>query len=338
MAGSVLTEQYVDIVARNLRETMDALRAIQRQADATGEAFKRMKAASGGGGPGGGMPGVGAIAGGIGAAVGAVAGVAAAGLGGTVEMEQMGMALTNVAKEVGNLFAPALRLATDLLNMLTNTFRGTGSAGQFLLVTMSPLSAVFEVLANSRVQESLNGLMVSFGRIVTAVQPLINLMANLGASMLDVFVITPLVEFVRVLTIVASLVAEISKRAVAMIQSFGALAGFGNLFKPMDRTRSEARLNQTGTEDADGTFQRIQQAILKASGPAEVPEQQLDELKEIRKQVDAILNKFDATAGQVQAIVSYIGAIATNPTASAQGVISSGVSSISSGLASLFNR
>ena len=43
MAGSVLTEQYVDIVARNLRETMDALKAIQKQADMAGESFKKLK-------------------------------------------------------------------------------------------------------------------------------------------------------------------------------------------------------------------------------------------------------------------------------------------------------
>ena len=56
MAGSVLTEQYVDIVARNLRETMDALKAIQKQADMAGESFKKLKSQAGGVMPGGTMP------------------------------------------------------------------------------------------------------------------------------------------------------------------------------------------------------------------------------------------------------------------------------------------
>ena len=76
MAGSVLTEQYVDIVTRNLRETMDALRAIQKQADATGEALKRMKgqASSGTGAAAGVVSPKGAAPGGVGAMIGAAAG------------------------------------------------------------------------------------------------------------------------------------------------------------------------------------------------------------------------------------------------------------------------
>ncbi len=389
MAGSVLTEQYVDIVARNLRETMDALRAIQRQADATGEAFKRMRSQASGPvmpaaqqaaqpvrlpdvagpmrRPAGGAAGLGGevnalrqmqqlagmlpgalgavatAAGPVGialAAVGAALSVVGAGLAlvsqgfqGTAEMDQFGQAVQMIARELAAFFAPAVQLAADLLKQMVGIFQSTGAAGQ-QLISMLAFGPVFEVLTNGRVQAAFKGLMAAVGQLVQVMQPLLNLLANIGTKLIEAIVVEPLVLFTKGLTVAVLLMKELAERTFALARAFGLLRN--PLFNAPDQQRRQVTLQQTGTEDATSTFQRIQQAVLRAGGPKEVPEQQLTELQEIRKQVDTIVAKFDAVVGLVQTLSGGVTQAVTNPTASAQGTIANAVPGLATGLVSLF--
>jgi hypothetical protein len=340
MAGNVLTEQYVDIVTRNLRETMDALRAIQKQADATGDSFKRMKGQSSGGGSGMGgavspkaaSPGgvgamIGAAAGPIGIATAAITGIALKGLQGTAELEQFGMALTNIAREVGNLVAPALRLVTGLLNQLTATFRGTGGAGQQLLMLMSPIGVIFEALGKSSVQGAITNLFKSFGQLVTVLQPLLNVLANVNDMLLETFVVAPLVYFTKALTFAVLLMAELAKNALQVVRAVAGFAGLSRLFDAPKRGRFEATLNQTGTEDAAGTFQRIQQAVFKASAGAEgadVQDKQLSELEQIKTAVNTALTVYYQIFNTLKVGVDAVTTASSQPAQVAQGGIAAG--------------
>ena len=357
MAGSVLTEQYVDIVTRNLRETMDALRAIQKQADATGEALKRMKgqASSGTGAaasvvsPKGAAPGgvgamIGAAAGPIGIATAAVAGITLKGLQGTAELEQFGMALTNIAREIGNLVAPALRVVTEMLNRLTQMFRGTGAAGQQLLMLMSPIGMIFEVLGKSSVQGAISNLFRAFGTLVTALQPLLNLLANVNDMLIEAFVVGPLLVFVEYLSIAVLVMAELAKNAAKVVQFVAGFAGLGKLFDAPKRARLESTLNQTGTEDASGTFQRIQQAIFKASAGAEgmdVQDKQLVQLEAIANKANLIFTNIELFYKVVEGYIKEIQQGATVPAAIAQGGISAaqmGLGVLGGAINGFFNR
>lgn len=313
MGGNVLSELYVDVVQRGLQETINNLRLLQRETAKTAAAMQAMKgamsagsAANTGGAGGGvmsaaGMGGLAAAAGPLAVAAAAIASaisVITTGLRGTAELEQFGMAILNIAKEIGNVFAPILRLVTSILGQLTAAFRSTGAAGQQLMIfaVLGPVfGTLFEVLSNPTIQGALRNLVTGLAAIVTALQPMFNLLANIANELIEVFVVAPLNDFIKGLTTIALLFAELVKRAVQFAQYVGTLAGFGRLFKTPERQRFEGTLNQTGTEDAAGTFQRIQQAVFKASlsEPQSVEDKQLKELEEIKEKVAIVVTLVD---------------------------------------------
>ncbi len=354
MASNVLSEQYVDIVIRGLRETMQQLRDMQRQAGMTGDSMRKSLAQSMGGanqlprqanpvnqarpaanvGPNPLSTVGGLLPGGLGAIIGAATPVGAAaaaisaslalinqGLQGTAELEQFGMAFTNIAREVGNVFAPVVRLVTAVLNQLTGTFRGTGAAGQQFLMLMTSTGIILEVFSNPAVQSSIKGLMVSFGGLVQALQPLLNLFANIGSALLDTFVVAPLLEFTKALTFIVTLMAEMTKLAMQTAQSFASLFGMSRLFSAPQRGRFESTLNQTGTEDAAGTFQRIQQAVFKASSgePEGVEDKQLAELQAIKGAALKLIEDVQALTTAVSVGFNTVAGAATSTVQNAQG-------------------
>lgn len=376
MAGTVLSEQYVDIISRNLKETMDALRSIQRMADEAGVSFRKMRdAASESAGrtssslAGAGqaaarmrdgvadagnrgtaslaglrqaasmLPGalgsISAAAGPVGvalAAIGAAIALVTQGFQGTSEMEQFGQAMTMIAREAAALFAPAVQLAADVLKMMVGIFQGTGVAGQQLLGRLTPIGAAFEVLANPAVQTAFRGLVAAFGQLVQAAQPLLNLVANIGSVLLDVFVVGPLVQFTRALTFTVLLLKEIVSTVTRLV---GIIPGLNSLMQSPAGQRRQVTLAQTGTEDATATFQRIQEAVLRAGGPKTEEEKQTNYLSEIDAKVKEIVGKFDASIGQVQAIVSFVSQLVTNPSAAAQGVQNNAGIGLNLGLSAL---
>ena len=87
-------------------------------------------------------------------------------------------------------------------------------------------------------------------------------------------------------------------------------------------TASTIALNQTGTEDASGTFQRIQQAIFKASAGAEgmdVQDKQLEKLSEIATKANQIFTNIELFYNVVNGYIKQLEIGATVPSAIAQG-------------------
>lgn len=348
-----LDELYVDVIARGLAEVLAQLRQMQDQLGGVRTAARQMRdgvadAGNRGTASLGGLrqvasllPGVlgsiAAAAGPVGAAVAAIGAAVALvtqGFAGTSEMEQFGQALTMIAREAAALFAPAVQLAADVLKMMVGIFQGTGVAGQQLLGRLSPIATAFEVLANPAVQTAFRGLVAAFGQLVQAAQPLLNLVANIGSVLLDVFVVGPLVQFTRALTFTVLLLKEIVSTVTRLV---GIIPGLNSLMQSPAGQRRQVTLAQTGTEDATATFQRIQEAVLRAGGPKSEEEKQTNYLSEIDAKVKEIVGKFDASIGQVAAIVSFVSQLVTNPSAAAQGVMSNpavglGLSAISPAL------
>jgi hypothetical protein len=264
------------------------------------------------------------------AAIGAGLALVSQGFQGTAEMDQFGQAITMVAREMAAFFAPAVQLAADLLKQMVGIFQSTGAAGQLLLGRLSPIGVLFEVLANAGVQNAFEGLLVSVGQLVQAMQPLLNLFANLGTQIIDVFVVGPIIAFTRALTFVVLLLKEVAERAFAVARAFGLLNS--PLFNQPAQQRRQVTLQQTGTEDANSTFQRIQQAVLRAGGPATEEEKQTSELEQIKEKVKEIATKFDESIAPLRSIASLVGQLVTNPTAAAQGTVAAAGTGVGVGL------
>lgn len=272
------------------------------------------------------------------AAIGAAVALVMQGFSGTSEMEQFGQAITMIAREAAALFAPAVQLAADVLKMMVGIFQSTGVAGQQLLGRLSPIGAAFEVLANPAVQTAFRGLVAAFGQLVQAAQPLLNLVANIGSVLLDAFVVGPLVQFTQALTFTVLLLKEI---VITVTRLLGVIPGMNALMQAPTAQRRQVTLAQTGTEDATATFQRIQEAVLRAGGPKSEEEKQTNYLSEIDAKVQKVMDKFDASIGQVTAIVTFMSQLVTNPSAAAQGVQTAAGLGMNVGLnvlGGLFNR
>lgn len=342
MAGDVLAQLYVDVTQRGVEGVGVQLRGIQRQADDTARAVRRMREEiqnvgqvqarpavlqRGGGGFGNvemtrpaqaaggvirgpqavGSGGAGATAdamkgllGTVGAVTAAVGGLVAAfapfvalmnqGFQGTVEMEQFGMAVMQVARELAGMFAPVLRVATEFLNTFVGQFRDGGTLIQsFALRSMGAFGLLAEVFTNPQVLSAMRQLLAAFGQLNQALAPIRTILFNISTEFLRLFVIEPLVKFLNGLTLVALMMERVARGAGMVASAVAQAVGAGKLNEAVSGPRREVRLNQTGTEDANGTFQRIQQAVLKAAMPDEESvDPNLEELKRLTAIVDGI--------------------------------------------------
>jgi len=110
--------------------------------------------------------------------------------------------------------------------------------------------------------------------LLTALEPVGAALLKVGGFLAQVFVIGPLTNFLDALSLIVALL----ERAVKMSMLLKIL--------PKDSLgggkRTDVTLNQTGEESAAGSFQRIQQSILKYESPEESEEhKQTDALERI---------------------------------------------------------
>lgn len=144
------------------------------------------------------------------------------------------------------------------------------------------------------------------GRVVEAMKPLWTISINFGSLLLKTLVVGPLVDFANKLTVVLIIFEKIARVAGQVAGSVLKLTGLGkSLTKPIVGERSELRLNQTGTEDAEGTFQRIQQEILKSAMP-EVKDPTLEKLTEIYNRIDTFFMVIEIAMNKAQGGASDI--------------------------------
>lgn len=245
------------------------------------------------------MRGIATAATGALAAVAGLAAIVKQGFSGTTELAMFADTMQYIARELAALFAPALQLATALIRDLLESFRGLGNAGQLLLGRISPIGIAMEVLANPAVQSALRQMTAAFGELLTAAQPLLNLFANIGTELLTVFVVEPLVNFVRGLTLVVTGLKEVVKLAVEGAGAIASLFGYQRLMQAAPGQRRTVTLNATGTEDAQGTFQRLQQAVLKA-GQTPEKEQEDPRMTQLIDDVHYVAQWFRQKAADVK--------------------------------------
>jgi hypothetical protein len=171
-------------------------------------------------------------------------------------------------------FAPLAQAVARLQFTLLGLYAGVAQA---LLPVLRVFAAVLGGVATAA-GEVVSLLADAFGDILTALAPLlapvkefITLLANglVAAVRVAVSAFRAFIDTVRA-------VFGLSRRGTAAV---GSATSFGR-----------GMMNDTGTEDANSTYQRLQQAILKIGVPAEKPveEEQLDELREIKDAINAL--------------------------------------------------
>lgn len=213
----------------------------------------------------------------VGAAVAPLIAMIRQGLQGTVELERFSQAMAAVSREVATLIGPPLRMAADMILQAVNVFRQMGPAAQQLLGVFLGIGVVGQVLSDPALKSAMTELGAAFSDLMLASRPLINQLAFLTSSLIKVGIVTPLVMFAQLLTVAAHGLARFTEYVVKGMQMFG----LGFTMKTRG-TRDELRLNQTGTEDAQASFARIQEAVLRAGGGGDTEEvKQTNYLKQI---------------------------------------------------------
>lgn len=376
MANNVLSQQYVDIVARGLEKTLADLKALQGQADRSGQALRKV---GGGGGAGGGAGGLlGGMGGGAMGALARVAAPAAIGAGAVTAVkaadpavfERLGVIMHDIAGTVGQVLAPAfdqfvpiLRTVGDVIAGVADAFRPiTDTIISTLMPVVSQLAKLFGeqasvvggivmpvVVAFSSILKPLGEIFTALVRafmpigqavlmfqavvmqvvvsVISLVLPYFKILAEIMGAVgtvvgevasvfFDLFqmlstavgeLLAPMIEFRDM--IVNGIVSAI-KIAVGIFKSLvDVVRGiFGIQRRPIIGAADSVgrgMYNQTGTEDAMGTFARIQEAILKSATKSE-EEKQTDHLASIdeqAKRVKELMDKF------VDPLVAWLGGV-----------------------------
>ena len=184
------------------------------------------------------------------------------GLQGTVELERFGQAVAAVSREMATLIGPPLRMVADVILQAVSIFRQMGPAAQQLLGVFLGIGVLSTVLNDPALRSALNDLGAAFGELMIAAKPLINQLVFLGTSLVKVGIVEPLKLFVMALTFATNVLTKLTELSAKGMQAMG----LGITMKTRG-TRDELSLSQTGTEDAQASFARIQEAVLKAATP-----------------------------------------------------------------------
>lgn len=206
--------------------------------------------------------------------------------------------------------AVAVTVATGGINALIGAAIGLGLAIDAALVVgaAGALAGLMSLFAESRA--AVGALVAALGQLWQAYQPILEAYWQLIAMMAKAFVVDPLVEFINNLT-VAALVVEKLLTAFVKIKEVAMLLGRIKAMAPEigQGKPKEVTLNQTGTENAQGTFARIQEAVLKAAPGDEKKDEHLAQLTKLRIAAESIYNtieKYLKAAGQIANVVSDV--------------------------------
>jgi hypothetical protein len=247
------------------------------------------------------------------------------GLQGTVELERFTQSVGQVAREVATLVGPPLRLAADVINGAVSVFRQLGPAGQQLLGVVTGVGVLGQVLNDPAMRGAMNEMGAAFSQLVIASKPLVNQLAYFASALIKAGVVEPMVVFARGLTVAAMMLTQFVTAAERGMQRLG----LGFTMKERGK-RDELSLNQTGTEDAQGTFARIQESVLKYGQDKEETAQE-----SLLTNIDKRLGEIYTTLG---AIAGFVGKVPNmNPSDFAQGGLPLAANA-ASGLGRAINR
>lgn len=262
-------------------------------------------------------------------------GLARQGFEGTVELNRYNFAMKLISREVAGALVPVLNLMTDALDTVRRSLAAVGGTGQRmfaailvgvvllsssisvltllaagLVIAMSPILVAFFATAgalaafagaiylayqnSAPLRGAITDLRTAFAQLVQSLEPIGVVLLAIGQFILKAFIIDPLVRWIDRLTVALKILERVSNIVTR-------IAGIGSLKLPGSE-KTSVSLNQTGTESAEGTFQRIQQAILQA-GTTTNEEKQTNFLESI-----------DAKIGRIEAFIEpLVNRIPPNP-------------------------
>ena len=269
------------------------------------------------------------LIGAIGSAKDQIIGLARAGFEGTVEMNRYQFAMQQVGRGVAGAFVPVLNVLTSVLQQVSHALNSMGGTGQkvlaatvvgivlltssvtaltiavaALVVIGSPVAVVFFAIAGAMAavggaiylawthskafRDAVLTLKAHLGALLTALEPVGAALLKVGGFLAMAFVIEPLIAFLNALTVIVMLLEKAVKYSMLL-----KILPKDSLNSP----RKDVTLNQTGEESAAGSFQRIQQSILKYETPEESEDKkQSDTLNRIEAWLDRNLGGSESKA------------------------------------------
>lgn len=332
MAGSVLSELYVDVIARGLQGAMGGISDLQKRIaeaadagtvlrtglDTTGLSMKQLgKMAQDF--SGGMVKGAGAIAAPLTAATATITGFAQAGLQGTVQAERLSQAYTEFTRLIAGALLPVIDAISSGLETVNRWLRQAGVTGQqvFLIIAVGIVAATvaatvflavvsaiavavsvatggLNVLIGALIglqmaiaaalvvgaagaaaglmsmfedsRAAVGALVIALGQLWEASQPLLQAGLQLAAGLAKFLIVDRLVMVINVLTAAALVAEKLLKVFLKIKEVVMGLAAIRAIAPGIGQGKmKEVTLNQTGTENAQGTFARIQEAVFKAA-------------------------------------------------------------------------
>lgn len=223
-------------------------------------------------------------------------GMTIAGFAGTTHMSRLGASIQSINRLMASAFIPLMELGIRAAERISRAIDSWGVNGQRaiigftlmsvaltamlgVMITLGPLTgAIVGVVAaiiagttaaymfHSELRGALGGLWVSIVELGEALKPLLKFLMVIGLEVTRAFVIHPLVNFINYLTLAVHIVAKLTDKVMML---FGTM----RYFKTLDvsgGSGDRVMINQTGTENAQQTFQRMQEGALRLEAPSEM--------------------------------------------------------------------
>lgn len=187
--------------------------------------------------------------------------------------------------------AVAVTVATGGINVLIGAVVGLQLAIDAALVVgaAGAIAGLLSLFAESRA--AVGALVAALGQLWQAYQPILEANWQLIAATAKAYVVDPLVEFINNLTVAVLVVEKLLTAFVKIKEVAMLLARIKAMAPEIGQGKpNEVTLNQTGTENAQGTFARIQEAVLKAGVEDEKKDDPaVKQLEILNKTADAIV-------------------------------------------------
>ncbi len=228
-------------------------------------------------------------------------------------LQQVVGAVGGAYQSVASTLLPVFQQVAQVVAPLAGVFLTLLQAAMPLGMAIVRMQTTFLSIGLGLLQGVLPALTVMaevLGSVAAVVGEVSLLFADLFAEVVRVMgeVLAPVREFV---TLVAGALVQGLRLAVAAFKSVidTVRAFLGIQRRPVGAADSVGRgfVNQTGTEDANSTFNRIQEAVLKAgmAEEQEYEEKSLGKLDDIRKAIDGLAVAIGTASKPVQEVRNF---------------------------------
>lgn len=219
------------------------------------------------------------------------------GFSGTVEMERFNFEMLLLAREAAGVVAPALRMLTDVLRTFRELIQSIGPEGQKVFVLLLIGATAFLAIGTA-ILAVLGGILAVLLAMAVPLAPLFVLFTAIAAVLVTIATaVIGIDNLGKAFKSAASFVGEFLEKVKLTAAALGIKIpdpfGIGN-------QKAAVTLAQVGTETPEGTFARVQEAILRLGVEEDTP--QIRELRnntEALRENSALLDRIDQVAKNI---------------------------------------